>query len=69
MDPSGEQPVIYVVNDSNRANLRKVSSGVVANGLTEITSGLKEGERVVIVGQLNLKENDKVHTTSRSIFK
>jgi hypothetical protein len=37
--------------------------------LTEITSGLKEGEKVVTVGQLNLKENDKVHTTSRSIFK
>ena len=69
MDPSGEQPVVYVVNDSNRSNLRKVRSGVVANGLTEITSGLKEGERVVIVGQLNLNENDKVHTTSRSIFK
>jgi RND family efflux transporter MFP subunit len=69
MDPSGEQPLVYVVNDSNRANLRKVRSGIVANGLTEITSGLKEGEKVVTVGQLNLKENDKVHTTSRSIFK
>ncbi len=69
MDPSGEQPLVYVVNDSNRANLRKVRPGIVANGLTEITSGLKEGERVVTVGQLNLKENDKVHTTSRSIFK
>jgi membrane fusion protein, multidrug efflux system len=69
MDPSGEQPVVYVVNDSNRANLRKVRSGIIANGLTEITSGLKEGEKVVAVGQLNLKENDKVHTTSRSIFK
>ena len=69
MDPSGEQPVVYVVNDSSRANLRKVRSGIVANGLTQITSGLKEGEKVVTVGQLNLKENDKVHTTSRSIFK
>jgi membrane fusion protein (multidrug efflux system) len=69
MDPSGEQPVVYVVNDSNRANLRKVRSGIVANGLTEIISGLKEGERVVTVGQFYLKENDKVHTTSRSIFK
>jgi membrane fusion protein (multidrug efflux system) len=69
MDPSGEQPLVYVVNDSNRANLRKVRSGIVANGLAEIVSGLKEGEKVVTVGQLSLKENDKVHTTSRSIFK
>ncbi len=69
MDPSGEQPLVYVVNDSNRANLRKVRSGFVANGLTEITNGLKEGEKVVTVGQFYLKENDKVHTTSRSIFK
>jgi hypothetical protein len=34
--------------------------------MTEITSGLEEGEKVVTVGQLNLKENDKIHTTSRS---
>ncbi len=67
MNPSGEQPAIFVVNDSGHAQLRKVRTGAVVNAMTEITSGLQAGENVVTVGQLYLKENDKVHTTSRSI--
>lgn len=66
MNPSGEQPSVFVVNGNGQANLRKVRPGVVVNAMTEITSGLQEGEKVVTVGQLYLKENDKVHTTSRS---
>lgn len=66
MNPSGEQATVYVVNDEGRANLRKIRPGVVVNAMTEIVSGLKEGEKVVTVGQLYLQENDKVHTTSRS---
>jgi RND family efflux transporter MFP subunit len=66
MNPSGEQATIYVVNDNGRANLRKVRPGAVVNAMTEIVSGLREGEKVVTVGQLYLQENDKVHTTSRS---
>ncbi len=66
MNPSGEQATIYVVNDNDRANLRKVRPGAVVNAMTEIVSGLQEGEKVVTVGQLYLQENDKVHTTSRS---
>ena len=66
MNPSGEQATVYVVNDDGRANLRKIRPGVVVNAMTEIVSGLKEGEKVVTVGQLYLQENDKVHTTSRS---
>ncbi len=68
MNPSGEEPSVFVVNDSGHANLRKIHPGIVVEAMTEITSGLKEGEKVVTVGQLYLKENDKVHTTSRSIF-
>ncbi len=66
MNPSGEQSAVYVVNENGRANLRKVRTGIVVNAMTEVLTGLKEGEKVVSVGQLYLKENDKVHTTSRS---
>jgi membrane fusion protein (multidrug efflux system) len=67
MNPSGEQACVFVVDRTNHANLRKVRPGLVVNALTEITQGLNEGEKVVTVGQLYLKENDKVHSTSRSV--
>ncbi len=66
MNPSGEQASVFVVGDDGRVHQRKIGVGVVVNAMTEITSGLHDGERVVTVGQLYLKENDKVKTTSRS---
>jgi membrane fusion protein, multidrug efflux system len=66
INPSGDQASVFVVDSRGHANLRKVGLGLVANALTEVTSGLIEGERVVTVGQLYLKENDKVHSTSKS---
>ena len=66
LNPSGQQALVFVVDANERVHLRKVRAGIVANAMTEITSGLEEGEKVVTVGQLNLKENDKIHTTSRS---
>jgi RND family efflux transporter MFP subunit len=68
MNPSGEQASVFVVDGTSHAKLRKVHSGIVVDAMMEITSGLKEGEKVVTVGQLYLKENDKVHSTSRSIL-
>jgi membrane fusion protein, multidrug efflux system len=66
INPSGDQASVFVVDSSGRANLRKVGLGVVANAMTEVTSGLTEGERVVTVGQLYLRENDKIRSTSKS---
>lgn len=67
INPSGEQPSVFVVDESGRADLRKVRSGIVVNAMTEILNGLSEGEKVVTVGQLYLKEHDKIHTSSKSI--
>lgn len=45
---------IFVVEDG-KALLRTVKLGISEGNLVEIVSGLKEGERVVIEGQVNLK--------------
>jgi len=68
MNSSGDRASVFVVDRSGRAVLRKVSLGMVVNAMTEVTSGLNEGEKVVTVGQLYLNENDKVHSTSKSVF-
>ena len=65
-NPSGEQASVFVVGDDGHARLREVRTGAVVNALTEITSGLTEGENVVTVGQLYLKDNDKVQSPSKS---
>jgi RND family efflux transporter MFP subunit len=69
LNPSGEQASVFVVDSSNHATLRKVRPGIVVDAMTEITDGLKEQEKVVTVGQFYLRDDDKVRTTFRSIFK
>jgi multidrug efflux pump subunit AcrA (membrane-fusion protein) len=69
VNPSGEQASVFVVDGTNHAKLTKVRPGIVVDAMTEISDGLKEGDKVVTVGQFYLKDNDKVHTTFRSIFK
>jgi len=69
MNPSGEQASVFVVDDTNHANLRNVRPGIVVDAMTEITDGLKEGEKIVTVGQFYLKDHDRVRSTYRSIFK
>lgn len=66
INPSVDQASVFVVDKKGHANLCKVGLGIVANGMTEVTNGLKEGEKVVTVGQLYLQENDRVHSTSKS---
>lgn len=66
INPTGDQASVFVVDGDGQVHLRKVQSGIVANAMTEILNGLNEGEQVVTVGQLNLRDNDKVHTSSRS---
>jgi membrane fusion protein (multidrug efflux system) len=66
INPTGDQASVFVVDGDGQAHLRKVRSGIVANAMTEILDGVNEGEQVVTVGQLNLRDNDKVHTTARS---
>lgn len=69
MNPSGEEASVFVVNADNHATLRKIRPGIVVGAMTEVRNGLKEGETIVTVGQLYLNNNDKVHTTEKSLTK
>ena len=54
----GTTPSIYVVNDANVLEQRQVKLGLETPNLVEITSGLKEGE-LVVVGSRGLKPGGK----------
>jgi membrane fusion protein (multidrug efflux system) len=60
MDPVGDKATVFVEKDG-RAHARVVRRGLMADGLTEILDGLEEGEQVVTVGQLELRDNDRVN--------
>ncbi|HMA76146.1 MAG TPA: efflux RND transporter periplasmic adaptor subunit [Candidatus Krumholzibacteriaceae bacterium] len=47
-------------DDDARAGLRKVEVGVITSKAVEITSGITEGETVVIFGQSDLDDEDRV---------
>jgi membrane fusion protein, heavy metal efflux system len=49
------QPFVYVAAASNQFSRRSVTLGESINGQTEITSGLKAGERVIGNGSLFLQ--------------
>lgn len=53
IDSDGEQSVYVVAGD--KAEQRKISTGLANNGWIEVLQGLKGDERVVVVGQAGLK--------------
>ena len=58
MEREGEKQVFVVRDDI--VHLQKISTGLERGELVEVLSGLKEGEAVVISGQSNLEDGDKV---------
>ena len=51
---------VYVINDQDKAEMRKVKAGETDEGVTVIEEGLKGQERVVIDGQYKLKQGATV---------
>jgi RND family efflux transporter MFP subunit len=51
---------IFVISDG-KATLRKVETGITDGKITEIMSGIKEGEQVATLGINNLKDGSCVH--------
>jgi membrane fusion protein (multidrug efflux system) len=62
LDQTG--PYLFVVNDKNAVELRRVKTGVAREGLLSITEGLKPGERVIIQGQQRVREGMTVAPTT-----
>jgi RND family efflux transporter MFP subunit len=60
MNPVGENASVFVVDADKRALLVPVRVGLAAGNQTEIVAGLREGQPVVTVGSLYLKNHDKV---------
>jgi len=56
--PNGEKYVFIAEED--KAKMVKITTGIESNTEVEVTSGLKEGDKVVILGQENLKEGVKI---------
>ena len=57
--PNGEQKMVYLVLDG-KARLVPVTLGARQPGMVEVTSGVKEGDEVVIAGQLKLHDGAPV---------
>lgn len=62
INPVGDRMTLYVVDENRIAHVRSVRTGVITDGMTQILEGLAEGEQVVTVGQLHLRDNDPVQT-------
>lgn len=56
---SVKDPSVYVVNN-NEAKLVKITTGRNFNSKLEVAAGLKEGDKVVTNGQINLTDGAKV---------
>jgi membrane fusion protein (multidrug efflux system) len=53
--PTGERTAIFVVGPNMVAELRPITMGIRLPGQVEVTSGLKPGEKVVVVGVQKLR--------------
>jgi RND family efflux transporter MFP subunit len=61
INPTGiQESTVFVLENGSTARLRKVRVGVVAEGMTEVRSGLTAGEQVIVVGQIALRDGDQV---------
>jgi membrane fusion protein (multidrug efflux system) len=59
--PTGtRESYVFVAGGDSVARLRRVKVGTSGDGLTAILGGLREGEQVVTVGHLYLRDNDRI---------
>jgi RND family efflux transporter MFP subunit len=59
----GNNPVVYV-SDNGRASQRPVQLGITDDKMSEILSGLRAGEQVVVVGQNGLRDGAAIRVVN-----
>lgn len=57
---------VYVVQDGNKADLRKIKAGQSTDGRTVVESGLTPGEQVIVSGQYRVQPGSPLTTTVAS---
>ncbi len=60
---------VFIVDSEKKAHIKSIKTGTYADGYTEVKSGLKTGDQVVIAGQFNLRNNDSVRIVNRTKVK
>jgi len=60
----GTRHYVFRLDNSNIAHRTEVKLGKRRTGEVEIVEGLNKGERVVVEGTVNLRDNSKVHLVS-----
>jgi RND family efflux transporter MFP subunit len=62
----GGETFVYVLASGGKVSRRQVEAGVTIDGVTEITSGLADGEEVVVQGQQFLSEGAAVRVAGKA---
>ena len=62
----GDKPYLYVVKDDDTVEQREITLGQSVDGIVQVLSGIKEGERVVIEGGQVLSNGAKVSDISNA---
>lgn len=57
---NGNQATVLIVDAHNRVQQRPIQLGIEGSSRAEVVSGLEEGDRVIIGGQSNYQEGEKV---------
>ena len=60
LDREGQIEFVWIIDDKYRAYRKRVITGAKSESGVEIVSGLQEGDRIVISGQLRLSDGVKV---------
>jgi len=66
MNPIGDRANVFVVGKDDTAHMRQIRVGMMVEGMTEVLSGVDEGEQVVTVGQSGLRDNEKVQVNNNA---